>query len=236
LALPDYNSVRERFGFLFSGFDRSIMTVAKRILSHGDVAVDIGAHVGLVTRPLAHLVGRRGSVYAFEPDPGLFDLLKRNVRMFPQVTASQLAMSDHSGLARFHLHPSSGMSNSLVNAWDGACEIQVKCMSFDEWTDQLRVTKVRLAKIDVEGAEPLVIRGMKLFMRRNPEMSLVVEFCPRNLGSTDREDELLHLLGESQMRVHVIAPSGALHVVSGREEIHQALNVGGYVNLFCSRV
>lgn len=234
LALPDYISVRERLTFLMSGFDGSIARIAKQLVSKGDVVVDVGAHVGLVTRPLARMVTRRGRVYAFEPDPSLFALLDRNVCGLPQVSISPLAIADRSQLACFHLHPTSGMSNSLTNAWEGSRSVQVQCTSLDEWATDHDVRSIRLVKIDVEGAEALVIKGMDAIMRRNQNMYIVLEFCPTNLGSKDKEEELLQLIREREMKMHVISHQGKLEAVSTRDDIMRRLSTSGYLNLLCT--
>ena len=235
LALPDYISVRERLTFLTSGFDGSIAKIAKQLLSKGDVVVDVGAHVGLVARPLARIVTCTGQVYAFEPDPSLFALLQRNVSALSQVSVSPLAIADRSQSAHFHLHPTSGMSNSLVNAWEGSSSLQVECISIDEWAVQQNIRSIRLVKVDVEGAESLVIRGMDSIIRTNPGMSVVLEFCPANLGSKESEEELLKLIRDHQMTMYVISQQGKLEAVSTHQEITERISSNGYLNLLCSR-
>jgi FkbM family methyltransferase len=235
LYLPDYISVRERFQFLFAGFEGGIEKLARRILSEGDVVADIGAHVGLLARPLAKFVGPSGRVCAFEPDPSLFALLQQNVSRYPQVSAFPIAISDRSGVANFHLHPTSGMSNSLVNAWQDASTISVACKSFDLWAQEQGVEGFRLIKIDVEGAESLVLTGMEVTISRNPRLYLVVEFCPNNLGSEKRQQELLDLFDAYQMSVRVVLPDGSLEAVRALQDIHNHLNTSGYINLLCFR-
>jgi FkbM family methyltransferase len=235
LHLPDYISVRERLQFLFAGFESVIERLARRMLSEGDVVADIGAHVGLLTRPLAKIVGPSGRVCAFEPDPSLFALLQQNVSRYPQVSAFPIAISDSLGVADFHLHPRSGMSNSLVNAWQDASTISVACESFDHWAQKEGVTGFRMIKIDVEGAESLVLRGMEATISHNPRLCLVVEFCPHNLGSEKRQQELLDLLDAYRMSIRVILPDSGLETVRTLHGIHNQLNASGYVNLLCSR-
>lgn len=232
LKLPTYISIRERFQFLLSGYDASITIVAERFLGKGDIVADIGAHVGLVTRPLARIVGSEGRVYAFEPDPALFSLLKFNTATFPQVNVQRLAISSHTHTAAFHLHPTSGMSNSLVNAWEGSSQIEVQCSSFDDWVGLKSVSKIRLVKIDVEGAEPLVLRGMHQTLSSINKPLIVMEFCPKNLGSYESEEEIFGIFENYGYSVHAIGTKGSLHRLHNLEEIYGTLNDNGYVNLF----
>jgi FkbM family methyltransferase len=232
LQLPSYISIRERFQFLLSGYDTPITIVAKRFLKKGDIVADIGAHVGLVTRPLARIVGPEGRVYAFEPDPALFSLLEYNTANLPQVEVQRLAISDRTHTATFHLHPTSGMSNSLVNAWEGGSPIEVRCASFDDWVGRNFISEIRLVKIDVEGAEPLVLRGMLRALSSANSPHIVMEFCPKNLGSKDSEKEIFEVFENYGHAVHAIDEKGTLHHLQGLDDVYGTLNDNGYVNLF----
>jgi FkbM family methyltransferase len=231
LQLPEYISIRERFQFLLAGYDNSVAVVARQILQQGDSVADIGAHVGLLTRPFARIVGEDGHVYAFEPDPSLFAMLKSNVGRLKQVKASQLAMADYSHTASFHLHPTSGMSNSLVNAWEGASSIQVKCSSFDDWASANEPRLLKLIKIDVEGAEPLVLRGMTRVLGSITRPHIIIEYCPGNLGSESAEKEIFEIFFAHGYQVYAIGEGGSLKVVNNVAAANRALNSNGYVNL-----
>ena len=231
LQLPDYISIRERFRFLLFGHDEHIMSIAQRVLRPGDIAVDIGAHVGLVSRPLAKLVGRSGRVFAFEPDPSLFGMLKNNVARFTQISPHQVAVSDRSNRASFHLHPTSGMSNSLVNTWEGGSSISVECTSFDDWISRNGVSKIDLIKIDVEGAEPLVLRGMHQTLSGENKPTVILEFCPGNLDGAEAESMIFEILQGNGYRISAIHSHGNTSSVANRSDAHNALNENGYVNL-----
>jgi FkbM family methyltransferase len=232
LQLPAYISIRERLQFLFSGYDAQIKLVAQRFVKRGDVVADIGAHVGLLTRPLARIVGREGCVYAFEPDPTLFSMLEYNTGALPQVRVQRLAISDRTHTATFHLHPTSGMSNSLVNAWEDSSPIEVQCASFDDWVLRNSLSDIRLIKIDVEGAEPLVLRGMRHTLSSINKPCIVMEFCPKNLGSKDSEKEVWGILENHSYKVHSIDSKGTLRRLYNFDDVYETLNENGYVNLF----
>src|SRR6185503_10039695 len=76
-----------------------------RVLCPGETAIDAGANVGYTMGLMALQVGRQGSVMAYEPHPGLFQLLKHNAGLLARDKNAcvpklfQLALSDHDGSA-----------------------------------------------------------------------------------------------------------------------------------------
>ena len=61
--------------------EKIITNLIKKEIHSGDVVLDIGAHIGYYTLQFANLVGSTGKVYAFEPEPKNFELLKKNVQI-----------------------------------------------------------------------------------------------------------------------------------------------------------
>jgi len=229
--LPPYFSTRDRLSYLRYGLEPSIVKVAAGIIRPGDTVVDVGANVGFLTRKFASLVGDQGKVLAFEPDPATFDFLLYNTQRLPQVSVFQEAVSDRIGAMSFYLHPTSGMSNSLVNAWKDARTIQVRTSTLDAWAQDHAIGTLRLVKIDVEGAELLVLRGMQGILEARNGPQLIFEFCPKNLGGKDVEDGIFDLLSEYGYSLFLIDNSGQLHRVANSKVVHSHLNRNDYANL-----
>src|SRR6185436_7645314 len=64
-----------------------------KLVRPGMTVVDVGASVGYYSRLCGRLVGSRGRVYAFEPHPTIVELLRHNVRGYPQVVVYPLAVA-----------------------------------------------------------------------------------------------------------------------------------------------
>jgi len=229
--LPPYFSTRDRLSYLLHGLEPSIVKVVGEIIRPGDTVADVGANVGFLTQRFASLVGDKGRVLAFEPDPATFDFLLYNTQQLPQVSAFQEAVSDRSGEMSFHLHPTSGMSNSLVNAWEGSRTIQVSTSTLDAWAQDHAIGPLRVVKIDVEGAELLVLRGMQEMLERRSSPQLIFEFCPKNLGGKNVEDGIFDLLSDYGYSIFLIETSGQLRRVANSNVVHSHLNRNGYANL-----
>jgi FkbM family methyltransferase len=129
----------------------------RSLIRPGDLTVDAGAHVGYYCCLMA---GCGARVLAFEPSPKLFALLIENAARLPHVAPHQLALSDVDGETDFYLP--SGYDDGFGSL--GAADRDDRSRSIRAQTRRLEEFlppgRVRLVKIDVEGAEALVISGL----------------------------------------------------------------------------
>jgi FkbM family methyltransferase len=134
-------------------------------LKPGDTAIDIGAHIGFFTMQMAATVGPTGVVYAFEPFDANADLLERSVaenRFGDRVVFQRQAVGASEGTATLTFPPESLNSGGAYLLREGTVplvgnlKVSVSLVALDGLA--LR-RPVRLIKMDVEGAEPLVTRG-----------------------------------------------------------------------------
>ena len=147
------------------------------ILTHlgpGEVFVDIGANAGYYALLAAGVVGAGGKVYAFEPNPELHDGFLRSVRenaFEDRIVFSPAALSDKDDEAVDFFVSLNRSNNGLssLTPWEGHLvsgdlsyehKIQVRTRSFDNWARDSALGRVDAIKIDVEGAEGLVLKGM----------------------------------------------------------------------------
>jgi FkbM family methyltransferase len=132
----------------------------------GMVAYDIGANVGTFTLQLAQLVGPTGHVYSFEPDPSNFAFLQDTVRTnnLSHVTPINSAIAAESGRATFDRR-GGAFSGRLVagNTTYHRTQntISVLVASIDDLVRGGNIRPPDIVKIDVEGNEALVLRGMR---------------------------------------------------------------------------
>lgn len=133
----------------------------------GGVFVDVGAHVGYYSLKAAAMVGPTGRVLAVEPNPETIRRLRANIRESgaSQVAVQPVACSDSEGVVDFFASPrenTSASSMSKVNAAQGGsvrATYHVRTRSLDAIVRDSGVTRVDVIKIDVEGAELLVLKG-----------------------------------------------------------------------------
>ena len=141
-----------------------------RVLRAGDGVVDVGTHFGYEAVLASRLVGPSGFVIAFEPNPDAAAIASRNLAPYGQASLRGAAAGERPGRLRFARTSlaraafAGAAGRTLRNAGD-AEEIEVDVTTLDDVVSEAR--RVRLVKIDVEGAEPAVLRGADRLLRRD---------------------------------------------------------------------
>jgi len=143
-------------------------------LSEGDWAIDIGANIGHYTKGMSDLVGARGRVIAFEPVADTFALLAANGRnyRYQNVTLLNAAASDKTGITGISVpRLTNGLNNyyeaTVVSNGDG---LPVMTLALDSLE---LPAAVRLVKIDAEGHELSVLKGMRQLIARDKPVLIV---------------------------------------------------------------
>ncbi len=153
-------------------FEPREVALVKAIVKPGDTVLDVGAHIGVYSTLLAQLVGRKGKVIAYEPQPKILEL---NARPYPQLIVRPFAVSDQAGTIRFVAERSSGLSH-VTTGNGGATE--VRTVRLDDELRELNLTHVDFLKIDVEGHEECVLRGASRLLTCDNPPILLFEWVP----------------------------------------------------------
>ena len=133
-------------------------------LNPGETALDIGANIGLQSLRMSQAVSPAGKVYAFEPLDYLRNKFKKNIDLnkATNVTLLPFALSDTAGETEFKVDPT-GLNQgtfSLLNS-DGTHTQNVSIKIADELPEIAALKNLALVKIDVEGFEYQVLKGLK---------------------------------------------------------------------------
>ncbi len=142
-------------GYWLGSYEYKKQQVLVKMIREGDVAFDIGAHVGFYTLLASMLVGPSGRVYAFEPLPRNLLYLREHLRLnhISNVTVLEAAVSDRCGVTRFEEGASSFAGCIAAN---GSFQVETVCL------DELVPGKIpppACIKVDAEGAEMLILSG-----------------------------------------------------------------------------
>jgi FkbM family methyltransferase len=178
--------------------------IYEKLLAPGMKVVDVGANQGLYTLLFSRLVGPAGHVYAFEPDASLFATLEDNCRhnQAANVTCYNYALGAGAETRElFHSRVNSGDNRLAASEKPGwFYKVVVQVTRADE---PLAGKRVDFIKIDVQGWEFEVLKGMPELWKQNPDISLYFEFWPFGLRRAGCDPaELLRYLQSSGFRLY----------------------------------
>ena len=187
----DLSDAIARDACLIGAYEPPVTQVFTRLLRRGATVVDLGANWGYFTLMAAQLAGPGGRVLALEPDPRMFDLLERNVRLnglttfdaFPLAAGADRATRTLAGYAEGT--DNRGTSRIVDEPRVPPLEprgFTVATVPVDTFLDQKGLRSVDLIKIDVEGFEDAVLEGMAAGLAGRRYRHLLIELHPALLA------------------------------------------------------
>ncbi len=156
--------------------------VMRETLRPGQVVVDVGANIGYYVLFEASLVGPEGRVYGIEPVPDNFSLLERNIALnaYDTIELHRFAVSEATGRSVMHLsHLRNWHAMTPVQGTGRTIEVEVR--SLDAFLDGKPFPA--LVRMDVEGHEYEILRGMQRTISEAPELTLFIEVHPHVIGA-----------------------------------------------------
>ena len=201
----------------FDGYWESWITLAlARTVQPGWHCLDVGANHGYYTLVMADGAGPAGRVAPVEPTPRLADLLRQtlDVNGFPQIEVVAKAATDSDGQTLQLVIPERRSMNARLAEVAAETEeaVDVESVTIDSLTREW--PRVDLIKIDVEGAEEQVWRGMRSTIARNRDLVVILEF---NVARYDEPRAFVAELEAAGFRLRYIDTDAELNAVSPDE-------------------
>jgi FkbM family methyltransferase len=197
-------------------YEPEVSATLRRLLSPGATFVDIGANIGWFSLLAASLVGPTGRVVAIEPNPRNVALLRQSAKDngFDNIDVVAVALGERPGAAALETDGSNGRLIPVDGppAQAVVASFVVAVYPLDSVLNEVGVTRVDAIKIDVEGAEPLVIRGATRTISESRPL-LVSEFFPLALDSSP--------WGNARHYLAMLRALGYRLSVIGREGVHE---------------
>lgn len=161
-------------------WEPEVVPIFQKYISAGSSVADIGAYNGVHTVRFARLVGPKGHVYAFEPNPTSFDMLKVNVglnNLSDRVVVYPYGLAEKASTVKLVTTDSHNQGATNACSEDDVREHRRDCeQASNVKTTLIRVdddvarwfpTRVSFVKIDVEGYEDRVLAGAKAWLARD---------------------------------------------------------------------
>ncbi len=186
--------------FLNGEYEPGTLYLMEQILRPGDVFVDIGANLGLMSIHAAALVHENGTVISFEPSPEISYRLRENLILnsVKNVEVHQVALGAECKSAILYKYPEVNIgANSLVCSRGGVREAEVTVVRLADCLSSQCRNRVRLVKIDVEGYELQVLQGARELLSGESRPVLCVEY-----GEDKRDGESLRETSHSFVQSH----------------------------------
>jgi FkbM family methyltransferase len=201
------------YSILLGLHESEVLECLRRQLRIGMIVFDIGANVGYFSMIAGQLVGKSGRIIAVEPDPRVVEVLRKNMEAngFHNATVVEAAAYNSSGKVSLGCAPATSWSGIYYER--PTKRIAVRALTLDSLLSQLGLDRVDFVKIDVEGAESVVLEGMS---------DILVHYRPRVLLELhgnypdSRVHPAVRLLKGCKYTAHEIAPRHVLALPAER--------------------
>ncbi|MGW7272230.1 FkbM family methyltransferase [Streptomyces sp. NPDC054864] len=196
----DSRDLIQRFISLYGVWEPHMTRWLQGRLGAGDTFVDVGANVGYFAVLGSRLVGSTGRVVAIEASPTFHDRVLQHIGLndCANVRAVNAAVSDSHQTLTFVLASSNNMGANSIVPYDGPAEssFEMAARPLPEILDEDELSRARVIKIDVEGAEGGVIRGLAPALGElRPDVEIAVEVTPDRMSQLgDSIDELMETM------------------------------------------
>jgi FkbM family methyltransferase len=187
-------------------------------LRPGGIAIDIGANVGYHTLAMAATVGSGGQVYAFEANPEVMRLLRATIFVngLHWVALYENAALDRPGTLTLASAPGHYGSGHVINDGPSADYDPAYSIRTDVAAGTIeailgdRVRNIDLIHLDIEGSEPLALRGSQTLIERSPKIKIITEWSVGMMSSRTNVGEFIAWLVEQGFGFWLIESDGRL--------------------------
>lgn len=168
----------------------------KRLIKKGDIILDIGANVGFHSLYFAELSGKEGTVLAVEPIVQNFTALQKNITLnkFNNIIAVKKALANHDEEIEIHINVLSENPGGFSLLSKRTKNTKVQCIRGDDLIKQQGISTVNFIKIDVEGFEFEVLKGLTATIQDNRPVIIFEYDRNYQLKGNHRPDAILAFL------------------------------------------
>ncbi|MBK8621084.1 MAG: FkbM family methyltransferase [Saprospiraceae bacterium] len=211
-----------------------------RFLKEGNIFFDIGAHVGYFSLLAEKCVGQTGKVVGFEASPTTFGYYKVNTSSYNNIKAEHLAVSQQEGEVVFFEYPMLYSEYNSIHGeqYDGKIwsskvkpnKVTIPSVSLDNYCQTNHIYP-HYIKIDVEGAEWMVLSGAKNLLDTNKPV-IILEFIPpsEQERETSAHVRAVELLMDKGYKIYLIDADGGLKKT---EYLHDLFDFFESDNIVC---
>lgn len=219
-------------------YEKPETNLLRGLFRSGMIFVDIGANIGYYTALAMGPLGPQGRIVAIEPDTENFGYLQRTVaaNSGSSVTCIQKAVADRTGSLELYVSRDNRGDNRLYanDLCDSSYSVEVSTL--DALLQDCGIRNVDLIKMDVQGFEWHILRGMYETIHRSPNLAILSEFWPFGLESAGAGPlEFLRELEQADFELHELTGRGQLVKVTDHRELISRYPGRKYTNILAVR-
>lgn len=180
-----------------------------KTIKRGDIVLDIGAHIGYYTVMAARRVGKKGRVYAFEPNLDNCALLTKNLKIngYKNAILVSKAVANITKKTKLFLSRTSTGMHSLIDIDNDSESILVETISLDDFFG-LHPPPISVIKMDIEGGEYSALEGMSRILKKSKNLTIFAEFSPYAIKKAKKSPRVfLNLLKHFGFKLYSIEES-----------------------------
>ena len=220
----------------FRVYENSETNFLNNICFEGMRVIDVGANVGYYSALISELIGPNGIVLAIEPDSESFKYLLKTIKSSKNKNIRPFlkAASDHNNILPLYISKDNRGDNRLYKTNQKRNSIDVETILLDELIIKNEINQVDLIKIDVQGYEPKVIRGMKNIIKTSNKIILLTEFWPKGIiDAGENPFDFLKMLRSLDFSLYELNTQGKLISLRKEDDLRLIYKYKGrkYTNL-----
>ena len=179
------------------------LDIAKNEIDEGNNVVELGSHIGYFTLNFAKFVGSTGHVFAFEPDPENFEILKKNIVIngYQNITAEKKAVLDKSKKIKLYLSKKNKGDHRVYASENNIESLEIEAVSLDEYFKNKN--QIDFIWITIQGAEIAAFEGMLNIIKNQKNLKIITDFNPSLIKKFGREPkEYLEMILKNNFKIY----------------------------------
>ncbi|HIA37207.1 MAG TPA: FkbM family methyltransferase [Flavobacteriales bacterium] len=225
----------ERSIYYTGTYEKGTLYIMEYLLEEGNIFVDVGANIGLMSIFASYIVKGTGKVFAFEPNPNTLEILKRNIELngISNIETSNKAIGNTSGTSKLYDHwDSSRGSASLHEPNYSTDSYPVNVISLRDHFGN-NGQQIHLIKMDIEGYELEALNGAKELIASSAAPMLIIECSDIGENSSGSNKKNLFDLIKNSNSYKIFKLNGGAGRVSKLLEIISEAEMPDNDNIFC---
>ncbi len=215
-------------------YEKGTLDIIQSMLQKGDVFVDVGANIGLMSILAAKSVGDTGKVISFEPNPKTRDVLEQNIAVntISNIQVSKFAIGNKIEETKIYDRWDSNRgSASLIKPDYETDSYTINTITLNDFF-KTNKTKIRMIKLDIEGYELEALKGAKEILETQTPM-LIVECSNMRENYEQSSNLMIYSFLKSINKYRFYKLSGSKEKKSKLQEIYSEKDIPAHDNIFC---